>query len=121
MEKKIQNTFKCPLCGATEKCKKVVTDANGYQRFYCEGYHADYYVFDSILNLKNNIKEQCYNLIAEDLLRKSAKNDRQEVVCKYDDCESEVVELLDNISHVNVADKLKGYPRRNRMCRESTI
>lgn len=117
----MQNTFKCPLCGATEKCKKVVTDANGYQQFYCEGYHADYYVSDNILNLKNDTKEQCYNLIAEDLLRKSAKNDGQKVVCKYDYRESEVVELLDNISHVNVADKMKGYPRRAIECAERAL
>jgi len=121
MEKKMKNMFKCPLCGETEKCKKRVTDANGYQRFHCEKYHADYYVADDILNLENDIKEQCYNLIAEDLLRKSAKHVRQKVVCKYDYRESEVIELLDNISHVNVADKMKGYPRRAIECAERAL
>lgn len=117
----MQNTFKCPLCGATEKCKKEITDANGYQRFYCEEYHANYYISDDILNLENAIKEQCYNLIAEDLLRKGAKNDRQEVVYKYDYCETETIELLDNTVHVNVADKMKGYPRRAIECAERAL
>lgn len=121
MEKKMQNTFKCPLCGATEKCKKEITDANGYQRFHCEEYHADYYISDDIISLSNDIKERCYNLIAEDLLRKDAKNDRQEVMRKYDYRETEVVESLDNAVHVNIADKMKRYPRRAIECAERAL
>ncbi len=111
-------TFKCPLCGATEKCKKEITDASGYQRFYCEEYNSFYYISDDLFNLENDIKEQCYNLIAEDLLRKAAKNNRQEVVCKYDYRETDAI---DNIIHVNVASKMKRYPRRAIECAERAL
>lgn len=113
--------FKCPICGATEKCKKEITDANGYQRFYCEAYNSYYYISDDIINLKDNIKEQCYNLIAEDLLRKGAKNDQQKVAWKYDYCETELVESLDNTIHVNLADKMKEYPHRAIECAERAL
>lgn len=114
-------TFKCPLCGATEKCKKEITDASGYQRFYCEEYNSFYYISDDLFNLENDIKEQCYNLIAEDLLRKAAKNNRQEVVCKYDYRETDAIEAIDNIIHVNVASKMKRYPRRAIECAERAL
>ena len=117
----MQNTFKCPLCGATEKCKKEVTDANGYQRFHCEEYHADYYVSDDIINLSSDIKERCYNLIAEDLLHKGSKNDSSKVVYKYDYCETENLESLEDTVHVNIADKMKGYPRRAIECAERAL
>lgn len=114
-------TFKCPLCGATEKCKKEITDASGYLRFYCEEYNSFYYISDDLFNLENDIKEQCYNLIAEDLLRKAAKNNRQEVVCKYDYRETDAIEAIDNIIHVNVASKMKRYPRRAIECAERAL
>lgn len=117
----MQETFKCPLCGSTEKCKKEITDANGYQRFYCEEYNSFYYISDDLFNLENDIKEQCYNLIAEDLLRKGAKSDIQEVVCKYDYCETGIIESLDTIVHVNIADKMKEYPRRAIECAERAL
>lgn len=117
----MQNMFKCPLCGGIEKCKKEITDANGYQRFYCEEYHSAYYVSDDIINLTIDIKEQCYNLIAEDLLRKGAKNDRPKEEYKYDYYESEILEPLDNMSHINVADKMKEYPRRAIECAERAL
>jgi len=53
----MKSEFNCPLCETTKKCKKEVTDSNGFKRFYCEEYHAYYYVSESIINLSNDIKE----------------------------------------------------------------
>ena len=39
------------------KCKKEITDASGYQRFYCEEYNSFYYISDDLFNLENDVKE----------------------------------------------------------------
>lgn len=116
----MENTFKCPLCGDTEKCKKEITDAIGYLRYYCDEYNSNYYISDEIINKENEIKERCYNLIAEDLLHKSLKKD-EERVYKYDYCEGGEIESLDNIIHINIAEKMKDYPQRAVECAERAL
>jgi len=55
------------------------------------------------------------------LLHKGAQSDRQEIVYKYDYCETEKIEPLDDTIHVNVADKMKAYPRRAIECAERAL
>lgn len=117
----MRKDFICPLCGDTEKCKKQSGGLNGYQRFHCKQYNSDYDISDDIINMSNEIKERCYNLIAEDLLHKSTPNRARKVVYKYDYCELEDLELLDSATHINIASKMKDYPQRVTECAERAL
>ncbi len=63
------NEFVCPLCGSTEKCKQLMSNVNGYIRFHCNHYNADYSLSYDIINLRESgLKEKVLNLVTEHLL-----------------------------------------------------
>lgn len=88
-------------------------DINGYIKFHCDRYKADYSLSDDIINLReNDLKEKILNLVTEHLLHNKvccSQERMHEWYFFYDFCYKE--ENKDcSPQYINLADSIKNYP-----------
>lgn len=104
--------FVCPLCGKDSICRKDLSGENGYYLYYCDTYHAKFFLADDIINMRSDkeTQEKLLDLVVEQLVHNPyRKTDSTNYYWHFFYQPGYQVQDKE-FCYINLADRIDNYP-----------